>query len=291
MASEPFEVTDDNGITVRGGVEVSRHPKGAFYDPTSSYYGDPRYAESHIVYSNTREACTIDRDKLSEAVQKALYDALMKFGIPRPNPAAVKEEVERRIDDTRQQCISNADKYVTNEADSAALAKFAGNAAIAGPDGGMRQSAARHNARRVTENDDPRVPNLQSDSANGPNTAERRPARYLGSRIAGKSVPSGFAAGITAPPLVQSEEDFDSHRTTRGGDFAGGTAFYPADSAQPDMSLVGLVSGKPMSFYSVQPPIWDSRSGSAPNGEVEDWLTRLLQGVGSGDPRRNLLPR
>ena len=75
MASEPFEVTDGNDVTVRGSVEVSRNPKGSFYDPRSPNFRNPRFAESHIVYSNTREACKIDRDVLSGAVQRALRDS------------------------------------------------------------------------------------------------------------------------------------------------------------------------------------------------------------------------
>jgi len=46
--------------------------------------------------------------------------------------------------------------------------------------------------------------------------------------------------------------------------------------------LSGPVSGKPMSFYSIQPPIWDLPDRSAPREEdADDWLTRLLQGVRS----------
>ena len=59
MASEPFEVTDANGITVRGTVNVVGPPEGAFFDPTSPYYRNPRYADAYYSYLNTREACTI----------------------------------------------------------------------------------------------------------------------------------------------------------------------------------------------------------------------------------------
>ena len=44
--------------------------------------------------------------------------------------------------------------------------------------------------------------------------------------------------------------------------------------------LFGLVSGKSMSFYPVQPPIWVLER-SAPNADADDWLTRLLQGTRS----------
>lgn len=44
---------------------------------------------------------------------------------------------------------------------------------------------------------------------------------------------------------------------------------------------LGLVSGKPMSFYSIQPPIWDLPDRPASNEDADDWLTRLLQGVRS----------
>ena len=282
MASEPFEVTDANGITVRGSVEVSRHPKGAFNDPGSKYYRKPRYAEFDIVYSNTREACTIDRDTLSEAVQKALRDALITFGIPGPNSAAIEQDINREIDETRQRCLANADKYVSNETGFAtdwATGNSVGDAAV--PGGGMREPAAAENARRAFENDGRRVPNLRPDSEGGPNTADHQRVRYLSSGIAGKPVPSGFAAGITAPPLVPLDENFDLRQAIPDSRFGDGTALYPAGSSQPETPLVGLVSGKPMSFYQVQPPIWDFQSGSAPNEDAPDWLVRLLQGVRS----------
>jgi hypothetical protein len=45
--------------------------------------------------------------------------------------------------------------------------------------------------------------------------------------------------------------------------------------------LMGLVSGKPMSFYPIQPPIWTFREHSKPTADADDWLTRLLQGIRS----------
>lgn len=43
MISEPFEVTDDNGITVKGTVDVSRDPGGDYYNPANpEHYLNPR---------------------------------------------------------------------------------------------------------------------------------------------------------------------------------------------------------------------------------------------------------
>ncbi len=52
-----------------------------------------------------------------------------------------------------------------------------------------------------------------------------------------------------------------------------------SESEMQGAPLPGLVSGKPMSFYPVQPPIWSFPNGSASNEDTDDWLTRLLKGV------------
>jgi hypothetical protein len=94
MASETFEVTDDNGITVTGTVDVFRHPKGPYYDPKSKYYMQPRYADAHFDYFNTREACMIDRNALSKAMEEAFAKALTRFGIKNPGPGRIAEDVD-----------------------------------------------------------------------------------------------------------------------------------------------------------------------------------------------------
>jgi hypothetical protein len=114
MASEPFEATDANGITVTGTVDVFRDPNGHFFKPGSQYYRNPRYAERNFDYFNPREACKIDRDTLSRAMQKALRNALIRFGIPGPNDDRIEEDVNKSIAAMRQRCIQNADKYVSN---------------------------------------------------------------------------------------------------------------------------------------------------------------------------------
>jgi hypothetical protein len=68
-----------------------------------------------FVYSNPREACTIDRDSLSDAVQNALSEALRKFGIPGADPGSIRSRVDAEVDATRQQCAANADKYASND--------------------------------------------------------------------------------------------------------------------------------------------------------------------------------
>jgi hypothetical protein len=59
---------------------------------------------------------------------------------------------------------------------------------------------------------------------------------------------------------------------------AGWAASNPAGasrgSSEPEMPLLGLVSGKPMYFYPVQPPIFGFPEQSA--ARDEDWLLQLL---------------
>ena len=155
MASEPFDVTDDNGIRVTGTVDVFRHPKGPYFDPKSKYYKQPRYADAHFDYFNTREACTIDRNALSKAMEDAFAKALTRFGIKDPGRGRIAEDVNASIDATRQQCILNADKYVSNETSSSTnweTGKAVGNltakayAAVPAPGGGTQTVVARENS-------------------------------------------------------------------------------------------------------------------------------------------------
>jgi hypothetical protein len=76
------------------------------------------------------------------------------------------------------------------------------------------------------------------------------------------------------------DENFHLRKVTSGSGVGGGTALYPDGSLQPERQLVGLVSGKPMSF-PVQPPIWSFPESSLATEDADDWLMRLLQGVRS----------
>jgi len=157
MTSEAFEVTDDKGNTVTGTVDVFRDPKGPYFDPKSEYYMHPRYADARFDYFNTREACTIDRDALSRGMQDAFAKALTRFGIkePAPDPAKIAKDVNASINATRQQCIQNADKYVSNETFSSSnweTGEAVGDltakayAAVPAPDGGIETVVARENS-------------------------------------------------------------------------------------------------------------------------------------------------
>jgi hypothetical protein len=72
MVNEPFDVTDDNGITVTGTVDVYRDPNGDYHNrakPESDM--NPRFADVRFNYFNTREACTIDRNALRKAMEES----------------------------------------------------------------------------------------------------------------------------------------------------------------------------------------------------------------------------
>jgi hypothetical protein len=122
------------------------------------------------------------------------------------------------------------------------------------------------------------IPAVRPDTEEDPNAADSKPVRYLSSRSAGKYVPTGFGADTTAPPLVPIGENFDPGQAAIGDRFGGWTAAYPAgasrSSSGPEMPLLGRVSGKPMSFYPVQPPIFGFAEKAA-SGD-EDWLLKLL---------------
>jgi hypothetical protein len=189
MTSEPFEVTDDKGNTVTGTIDVFRDPKGPYFDPGSEYYMHPRYADARFDYFNTREACTIDRDALSRAMQDAFAKALTRFGIEDPGPAKIAKDVNASINATRQQCIQNADKYVSNETFSSSswdTGEAVGNltakayAAVPAPDGGIQTVVARENSWPAAD-----VSALKNhDSAN---------ARVLSRRVVARDGVSGAA--------------------------------------------------------------------------------------------------
>lgn len=122
------------------------------------------------------------------------------------------------------------------------------------------------------------IPAMTPPSEEGPSAFETKPVRYPSSRFTSKPQPSESADGTTSPPLVPSVENFDPRRATIGERIGSSTASYPVPtsrgSSQPEMPLVGLVSGKPMSFYPVQPPIFGFPEPGTPDDE--DWLMRLL---------------
>lgn len=111
-----------------------------------------------------------------------------------------------------------------------------------------------------------------------PNDADPLPVRYLSSRITGVSVPSGLPAGATVPALVPLDTNVEPHQARiadrPGALNASAPAVASRGSSQPELPLLGLVSGKPMSFYPVPPPIFGFPEQAAPNDE--DWLMQLL---------------
>jgi hypothetical protein len=217
MASEPFEVTDDKGNTVTGTVDVFRDPNGPYFDPGSEYYMHPRYADAHFDYFNTREACTIDRDTLSRVMQDALAKALTRFGIkePAPNPAKIAKDVNASIDATRQQCIRNADKYVSNETFSSsnwetdeAVGNLTAKAyvAVPAPDGSIQTVVARENswpaadlsALKNYDGADARVLSRRVIARNGGNTVESRGSSSEGivPRNPTQQAPPPYVSGV-----------------------------------------------------------------------------------------------
>jgi hypothetical protein len=244
MSIETFDVTDANGKRVQGTVEVFRKPGGAYFDPNDPYYRNPRYADAHFEFLNTREACTIDRSVLESAMREAFSDALVKFGIDGPDQSKVAEDVKNSIDVTRKQCARNADKYVSNETFSStdwgsgeAVGHLVARAYAAVPDasGGLQTVVAREGSWPADD-----ISDLRSDTAGvrflsrrdiardgsgsfggeglGPGAlsatqlvpppkAENcgsKPMRYLARRIAGQA--SAFETGVPEAPLKPSDE-------------------------------------------------------------------------------------
>ncbi|MBR1152711.1 hypothetical protein [Bradyrhizobium sp. JYMT SZCCT0428] len=195
MASEPFEVTDDKGNTVTGTVDVFRDANGPYFDPKSEYYMNPRYADAHFDYFNTREACTIDRDVLSRAMQDAFAKALTRFGIENPGRAKIAEDVGASINATRQQCIRNADKYVSNETFSSSnweTGETFGDltakayAEVPAPNGGIQTVVVRENSWPAAD-----VAALKNyGSANAPILSRRVITRDGGSNTENRGSPS-----------------------------------------------------------------------------------------------------
>lgn len=146
----------------------------------------------------------------------------------------------------------------------------------------MMRQAAVGNAWRALDNDGPQVSNFRSDVEGNPSAAKRQPMRYLSGRITGASVPSGLPAGATAPALVPLDANVEPHQAgiaDRSGALnASAPAVAPRGSSQPELPLLGLVSGEPMSFYSVQPPIFGFPESAA--SDKEDWLLQLLASRG-----------
>src|SRR5258708_33825853 len=106
MVSEPFDVTDDNGITVTGTVDMYRDTEGDYYDPTSpESYKNPRFADVHFDYFNTRGACTIDRNALRKAMEDALANALTKFGIEGQRPDNMTRLATQSTNATLHMCM------------------------------------------------------------------------------------------------------------------------------------------------------------------------------------------
>ncbi|WP_340672448.1 hypothetical protein [Bradyrhizobium ottawaense] len=101
---ETFDVTDENGARVTGTAEAYREPKGEFYDPNSPYYRHPRFSNHSIQFLNDKDLCRINRSVLSNAVEKALRNALTRFDIPDPSREAIKSRVNDSIADALRIC-------------------------------------------------------------------------------------------------------------------------------------------------------------------------------------------
>ena len=221
--SEPFEATDDNEITVRGTVDVYRDRNGPYFDPNSKYNKHPRYADAQFDYFDTREACTIDRGVLSMAMEGAFARALTRFGIENPGPVKIAEDVDASINATRQQCIQNADKYVSNETFSSSdweTGETVGDltakayAEVPAPNGGIQTVVARENSWPSAD-----VAALKNhDSANAPILSRRVITRDGGSNIENCGSPSeGIApresdAAGTAPASRWTCGKFRQHQ-------------------------------------------------------------------------------
>lgn len=211
-------------------------------------------------------------EQTTEQVEQAMRNGEVKDRIAIPYP-----ETNDPIDDPR--VISPIE--LSNGALPISRRLTRRDSNLVSPSAEIARPSVRENAWRVSANDGSLVPNLRLGSVDDPNAADRQPVRYLSSRIDRKSVPSGSGAGTTAPPLVPLGEGFDLRQAPIGDRLGSATARYPTDSSRSEIPLAGLVSGKPMSFHPIQPPIWDFPDSSAPNGGADDWLTRLLQGMRS----------
>ena len=101
--------------------------------------------------------------------------------------------------------------------------------------------------------------------------------------------PINAAPGRVRPDLPANRDGMPKIATRflsgRTMDGMPATALDARTASQSEMPqgapLLGLVSGKPMSFYPVQPPIWNFPESSSANEDADAWLTRLLQGTRS----------
>lgn len=192
----------------------------------------------------------------------ALYDVQLDNKLPQPNPAP---------------------------ADSVPVAPigYFGPAHAPSPQPSWREAAGgleppRYAAASVAAAEPPNglVPNSLMDAEGDSNPADGKPVRYLSGRIMGKPEPFGLGAGAPIAPRDSSHENFDS-RPTPFNDRSGSSTTVQPGAPRHVAPLVGLVSGKPMSFYPVQPPIWDFSNNSTPNEDADDWLSQLLRSIRS----------
>lgn len=112
--------------------------------------------------------------------------------------------------------------------------------------------------------DDPRVPL--------PETSDRTGAR-IGISFADPARPEPPPSRAGTPQFLNGEVVDGMSADVR----------EPRQASMPAVPqaspLFGLVSGKPMSFYPVQPPIWNVSSDSARNDGADNWFSGLLRGV------------
>ena len=94
------------------------------------------------------------------------------------------------------------------------------------------------------------------------------------------SAPREFSAGRDGMPRVATR--FLSGKTMDRMPATTPEARTASQSEMPQGApLIGLVSGKPMSFHPVQPQIWNFPDNSTPKDDRDNWLLRLIRGVRS----------
>jgi len=108
-ATRYFDVTDDNGVTVHGYVEVHRPT-----NPRDPDFGNDRVAYRYFQFLNTRDACLIDPERLKGAMRDALAGALESLGISGARQERVETDATSSFNAMKEQCLRNPDKYVSN---------------------------------------------------------------------------------------------------------------------------------------------------------------------------------
>jgi hypothetical protein len=113
-----------------------------------------------------------------------------------------------------------------------------------------------------------------------------KPERYLARRVAGQPDISAFDVGAPAMPFIRSDENSSSGRSTslldRFGNWTSSPpvsaprATYPFAPAPPE-TPPGIVAGKPIPDLPFAVPILNSKSPSARDEGMDDFLFGLLR--------------